>query len=151
MYKLDTIQKRVDVFLSDGSSIPGSFFLEVKSSTHSGNQSLFDLLTNEISYFPFRLEDGEIILIQRDSIVMVALKEKDFDQELSSRKEIPVEVCFISGETLEGKVYSDMPTSNARLSDFLNDAKRFFYIEVEEKDYFVNSRSIKMIRPVPSQ
>ena len=150
MYKLDTIQKRVDVFLSDGSSFPGSFFLEVKSSTHSGNQSLFDLFTIEISFLPFRLEDGEIILLQRDCIVMVALREKEFGQELFSRKEISVDVCFISGETLEGKVYSDLPITHSRLSDFLNDAKRFFYIEGKDKDYLVNSRFIKMVRSVRS-
>ena len=146
MYKLEKIQKKVEAFLSDGSSFTGSFYLEKKSSTHSGCQSLSDLFTNEISFFPFRLEDGEIILLHKDSIVMIAFKEKEFDPEVSVRKEIPVELCFISGDTLEGKVYSDLPTSHARLSDFLNHTRGFFYIEGKDKNYLVNSRFIKMAR-----
>jgi len=150
VFKVDMIKKGAEVFFSNGSSMSGSFFVSQRSSTHLGDELVSDLFSTENLYIPFELEDEEIVLLQKKCIAMAILEENELSKDPSRRKEIETQVCFISGETINGKVYTDLPKSHTRLSDFLNYSKDFFCLDVGDRDYLVNSRFVRMIRPGPS-
>jgi CheY-like chemotaxis protein len=109
------------------------------------------LVNGERSYIPLELGEGKIILVQKRSIVMVLLEANDVRKDLAYQRQIAAQVCFLSGENMEGAVYLDLPKSHSRLSDFLNYSKMFFFLEVGDKDYLVNSQFVKMVCPSPPE
>ena len=150
MYKIDMVKKEAEVFFSDGSSLAGSFFVSPQSSSHSGSQLVSELLIDKNSYLPFELDGEKTIILWRGSIVMVILEKNELNFQTPYLKEIIVQVCLTSGENLDGKVYTDLPESYTRLSDFLNHNDEFFHLEVDSKDHLINSRFVKMVKPGPS-
>ncbi len=149
--KIETTKKRAEIICSDESSLNGSFFVALRAPVREGNELVLDLLVSEKTYLPFELDEGQIVLLQKECIVMIVLEDRDMKKGITYEQEIPAEVRFLSGESIEGKVYSDLPRSHARLSDFLNHSKIFFYLEVGDKDYLVNSRLVKVVRPITSE
>ncbi len=147
--KIETTKKRAEIICSDESSLNGSFFVALRAPTREGNELVLDLLVSEKTYIPFESDEGQIVLLQKECIVMIVLEDRDMKKSITYEQKIPAEVSFLSGESIEGKVYSDLPRSHARLSDFLNNSKAFFYLEVGDKDYLVNSRLVKVVRPIP--
>ena len=149
--KIETTKKKAEIICSDESSLNGSFFVALRAPTREGNELVLDLLVSEKTYLPFELDEGQIVLLQKECIVMIVLEDRDMKKSITYEQKIPAEVRFLSGESIKGKVYSDLPRSHARLSDFLNHSKKFFYLEVGDKDYLVNSRLVKVVRPIPSE
>ena len=150
--KIGKMTRKAEVLFSDGSRLSGNFFVSSTSPTHSGSESIWDMLTSERLYLPFQSDQGDILLIQIECIVMVLLVGNDeMNKDLPYTKTISDQVCFLTGETLEGKFYLDLPESRSRLSDFLNENIKFFYLEAQEKDYLVNSRFVKWVLPVSTE
>ena len=149
MLKLDMIRRRGEVIFSDGSRESGHFFVSPHSASHTGRESIAELLNGERSYIPLESETGAVVLLQKRSIVMVLLEADEMRKDLVYQRRITAQVCFLSEDSMEGTVYLDLPKSHSRLSDFLNYSKAFFYFEAGGKDYLVNSRCVKMVCPSP--
>ncbi|MGD8513070.1 MAG: hypothetical protein PVG85_03890 [Deltaproteobacteria bacterium] len=149
MLKLDMIRRRGEVIFSDGTRESGDFFVSPSSASHTGRESIAELLNGERSYIPLESRAGEVVLLQKRSIVMVLLEADEMRKDLAYQRRITAQVRFLSGESMEGTVYLDLPKSHSRLSDFLNYSKAFFYLEVGDKDYLVNSQFVKMVCPSP--
>ena len=149
--KIETTKKRAEIICSDESRLNGSFFVSLRAPNYEGNELVLDLLVSEKTYLPFELDQGKIVLLQKGCIVMAVLKVSEMKRIISYQNEIPAKVHLLSGKTIEGKVYSDLPRTHARLSDFLNQSKAFFHLEVDDKDYLVNSHFVKIVRPIPSR
>ena len=148
--KIETTKKKAEIICSDESRLTGSFFVSLRAPNHEGDELVLDLLVGERNYLPFELDEGEIVLVQKRCIVMVVLKVREMKRIISYQHKIPAKVRFLSGKIIEGKVYSDLRRTRARLSDFLNQSKAFFYFEVGDKDYLVNSQYIKIVSPIPA-
>ena len=151
MLKLDMIRRRGEVIFSDGTRESGDFFVSPSSASHTGRESIAELLNGERSYIPLESRAGEVVLLQKRSIVMVLLEADEMRKDLAYQRRITAQVRFLSGESMEGTVYLDLPKSRSRLSDFLNYSKAFFYLEVGDKDYVVNSQFVKMVCPSPPE
>jgi hypothetical protein len=143
------IRRRGEVIFSDGTRESGDFFVSPSSASHTGRESIAELLNGERSYIPLESRAGEVVLLQKRSIVMVLLEADEMRKDLAYQRRITAQVRFLSGESMEGTVYLDLPKSHSRLSDFLNYSKAFFYLEVGDKDYLVNSQFVKMVCPSP--
>ena len=143
------IRRRGEVLFSDGTRESGDFFVAPNSASHTGRESIAELLNGERSYIPLESRAGAVVLLQKRSIVMVLLEADEMRKDLAYQRPITAQVCFLSGESMEGTVYLDLPKSHSRLSDFLNYSKAFFYFEVGDKDYLVNSQFVKMVCPSP--
>lgn len=147
MFEVAKIKKKAEVFFSDATAMAGNFFVAPQAPTHAGTESVADLLSNDRLYIPFETTDGRVLLIQKDCIVKILLDEPDIDKNLPYLENTQAKVVFLSGESLEGKVYLDLPKSNSRLSDFLNYSREFFYLEVGKRDYLVNSHFVQYVQP----
>ena len=151
MYRIDMIKRKAKIFFSDGSSLTGSFFVSPRTSSHSGSQLVSELLNAENSYLPFESDDSNIILVRKESLTMIVLERNELNTSSPYRKQIAVHVCFISGHSENGMVYTDLPESSTRLSDFLNHHNEFFPLDVDGKNCLMNSRFVKMVKPGPSE
>ena len=114
------------------------------------SECLLGLLLDERAYLPFEMDGEEIVLLQKGCMVMIESEGCEYLKMVPFQKKIEVRICFLSGQTLEGKVYSDLPQTKARLSDFLNHSPRFFCMEVGGKEYLINTRFIKSVYPRPA-
>ena len=145
--RLETIKKRAEVRMADGSHMSGSFFVSPESSISIGEETIYEILTGDRSYLPFEKDDGGVALLQKGSIEMIRLMERELDKDLPFHREIYARIFFLSGEAIEGFVFSDLPKSYLRLSDYVNLSKEFFYIQVGADDYLINSRWVKLLEP----
>jgi len=145
--KVEMIKKKVEVYISDDSRLSGHFFLSLRAQGHTRSQCLLDLLLDERAYLPFEVDGKEIVLLQKGGIVMIESGGCEYLKLVPFRKKMGLQICFFSGRTLEGKVYSDLPQTKSRLSDFLNHSPRFFCMEVDGKEYLLNTRFIKSVHP----
>lgn len=146
--KIETLRKKAEVFFSDESRLEGCFFVAQLAPGYMRKECIIDLFTGERAYLPFETADGEILLLQKKNIVMVITEESELEGHLIYQQKLSAEVQFISGKTIRGNIYSDLPPNYLRLSDYLNQHTTFFLLDVDSKAHLVNSRFVKIVRPV---
>ena len=145
---IEMSKKKAEVLFSDGSRLPGHFFVLLDTQGRLGAECLLDLLLDERSFLPFEKDEGQILLIQKGSVVMVISEGREYLEGIPYQKKMGARISLLSGQSLEAKVYNDLPRNRSRLSDFLNHSSKFFCVEVEGKEYLVNRRFIKSVEPM---
>jgi hypothetical protein len=148
VFKIEKEVKGAEILFPDGTRLTGRFFVSHTSKKHTGPECIVDLFSEEDTYIPFELEEGDIVLLQKKNIVMLRLEEKEVNRNLPFLKRIGAQISLVPGQTLQGEVYVDLPESRSRLSDFLNYCREFFYIEDGNEEYLVNSEFVKYVRPI---
>jgi len=132
---------------SDGHSIGGHFFISPSPKGFSGNENVIELLNDDRFYIPFEIAEDEISLLQKGSIVMVRMAISEMPKDLPYLSRTSTKIFLLSGDILEGQVFIDLPKTRTRLSDFLNFSKKFFFIDVDEQDFLINTKFVKMVMP----
>ncbi len=145
--KLKTQKRQAEIKFSDGHSICGHFFISPHPKGHPGGDNVIELLNDDRSYTPFKIAKGQVSLLQKESIMMVRMAISEMRKDLPYQNRTFAKVFLISGNILEGHVFIDLPKTHTRLSDFLNFSKKFFFIEVDEQDFLVNTKFVKMVIP----
>jgi hypothetical protein len=145
--KLRTQKRQAEIKFSDLHSVCGRFFISPHPKGLPGSEYVIGLLNDDRSYIPFEMSEGEISLLQKDSIMLVKMAISEMRRDLPYQNCASAKVFLLSGDILEGSVFIDLPKTHKRLSDFLNFSKTFFFIEVGGHDFFVNTKFVKMVRP----
>jgi hypothetical protein len=145
--KLKTQKRQAETKFSDGHSICGSFFISPHSKGLTGSESVIKLLNEDRPYVPFEMAEGEISLLQKDSIMMVRMAVSEMPKDLPYLIRTPTKVFLLSGDIIEGHVFIDLPKSHNRLSDFFNFSKKFFFTDVNGQDLLINTKFVKMVMP----
>lgn len=130
--------------LSNGTSVPGCFFISENSRTHSGPEGVKDVLNSETGFFPFETRQSggmTTILYNREHVVMVELQDKDEPRrnpgyDVASVKH--VRMLMSNGASLHGAVHVFRPQGSDRLSDFARSRDVFQYLEAERTTYIIN-------------
>jgi hypothetical protein len=145
LLKIQKEKRAAEVIYRDRSRQAGSFFVSLTSSHRHGPESIADLLNGERRYLPFEMEDGPVVIVQKNAILMVCLQEREVAEIPQRSDRVLAEVTFLSGHQVTGIIYNDLPSSYPRLSDCLNGARRFFHLEIESTDCLINSDSVKHV------
>jgi hypothetical protein len=145
--RIDKVRRGAEIFLTDGSRLAGTFFLSPNSPTRPGGERVSELLSGRTPFLPFHLRDGDVVFVHKEAMSRVLLEQREVDENLPYLQKAGVLVHLLSGETLEGSVYLDLPQDRSRLSDFLNQCLGFFYLEAGDAQYLVNPSCVKMVRP----
>jgi len=145
--KLKTQKRQAEIMFSDGHSIGGHFFISPSPKGFSGNENVIELLNDDRFYIPFEIAEDEISLLQKGSIVMVRMAISEMPKDLPYLSRTSTKIFLLSGDILEGQVFIDLPKTRTRLSDFLNFSKKFFFIDVDEQDFLINTKFVKMVMP----
>ena len=155
-FRVEKSHARATLTLSNGTSVPGCFFISGNSRTHTGPEGIKDVLNGETGFFPFERPDGrQTILYNRDHVVFVALADKEEprrDPGYHVAKRRVVAILMSNGTRLHGAVRVFRPEGRDRLSDFTKTDERFQYLETEHATYIINVRHIVELTeesPVP--
>lgn len=155
-----TVPKRevpVEVVLSDGLPLRLRIFLSENAESHSGFERPSDLLNGAECFIPAVDGRGEVVLLNRDSmLVMSVAADHEFGgadprpEELGSEETTRalVDIMLEDGSTLRGLLTYLLPAAQRRLQDFLNLDDRFVTIRHDEAARLINKRRIVRVTPV---
>lgn len=148
IYRVEKSELPVVIFQADGSVMKGVVFLSAMAYTHTGQQTLHDLMKEEGDFFPFRSDAGGFCIANKKTITHIRFEppEEDPEQQFLGSKE-DVDIKFVGGEQLVGTVSIEMPEGKTRLFDFVNAMEGFFLLANQEAHYLVNVTQIRDISP----
>ena len=146
--KLKTQKRQAEIKFSDDQSIGGQLFTSTSLKAFPGIDSVIKLLNDERSFIPFECSEGDISLLHKESIMLVRMIVGEMPRDLPFQNRTLAKFYLLSGDTLEGSVFIDLPNTHMRLSDFLNLSQRFIFIGIDEQDFFVNTKFVKMVKPL---
>ncbi len=143
---------RAHLELADGERHHGVIFLIPSAPRHTGGETPLEMLNRTEEVFPFRTDDGQILLVAKAQtlcLTVAAIDEvEDPDRTHTARAE-QVEVALTNGTRLTGAVRIEMPETRARLLDFLNAAPNpFFAVRGEGETHYVNRNQVAFVRPM---
>jgi hypothetical protein len=150
VYYVEKSELPVVVFQVDGSVMKGVVFLSACAYSHTGQQSLLDLMRGPGDFFPFRTDAGAFCVANKQTITHIRF---DPPAEALAYKSIgdreDVDIKFVGGEQLSGTVTIERPEGRNRLFDFFNLLKDFFLLQSQEAYYLVNVKQVRDVNPRP--
>ena len=126
-YRVEKLRQAVSVVLVDGRRLDGDVFLADHARARPTPEEPIDLLNEEADYFPFFLNEQEVILLAKAHVSRV----ETFAGENEPVAEMPdgsmgVEITLVDGTAISGFVPLEKRGEQTRLLDFLNNyTKRF--------------------------
>lgn len=148
-FRVEKTRADAVVTLSNGESTPGCFFVAGGSARHTGPERVGDLLNSERGFFPFEIR-GHTVLLHRDHVVMVALRDDEarLDPGYAVATRRVASLLLSGGRRLVGAVRVYRPQGRDRLSDWAHDGERFRYIETADATMLVNVDHVLEVREV---
>ena len=155
-----TVPKRevaAEVVLPDGIPLRLRIFLNERAESHSGFERPSDLFNGAEGFIPTVDERGELVLLNRDSLMVVSVaSEHEFggadprpeELALDDTTRALVDVTLEDGSTVRGLLTYLMPVAQRRLQDFLNLDERFLTLRDQKVARLINKRRIARVTPV---
>jgi hypothetical protein len=105
LYHVEKTAVEVRLLLADGSRLAGSVFLSEFSPTHSGRQSLEDLMNEPNPFLAFTTAQGRFVLVGKEHVVAV---ETPFDAPSVSGfwSRLSARLKLTGGHTIEGRLWT---------------------------------------------
>jgi hypothetical protein len=150
VYHVEKSKLPVVVFQADGSVMKGVVFLSASAYSHTGQQSLLDLMRGPGDFFPFCTDAGAFCVANKQTITHIRVDpptEASTYEPLGERED--VDIKFVGGEQLSGTVTIEGPDGRNRLFDFFNSMKDYFLLQNQEAYYLVNVKQIRNVNPRP--
>lgn len=132
--------------LAPGTSVSGSFFVALQTSTHEGAERIGDLLNAQAGFFPFELRDGTTVLYNRMHLVAVALEpgvteaERDPGYDVATHRHVGM--LLSTGMRVKGKVAVYAAPGRDRLSDYARWPQTFRYVVTQKNTLIINATHI---------
>jgi hypothetical protein len=145
--KIEKFKCRANVHFSTGGSLDVHFFLGYQAGTHSGPETLLDVLNTDRAFVP--VEDilmDEVLLIGKTRIVYLELPDSDPLLQGEGLVELPVTIELVNGETLRGNFLTDLPAESRRASDYLNLMPRYICLQSEPHWLVINKAYVLSVK-----
>jgi hypothetical protein len=140
------------VTLSDGRIMQGCVFVCEFNATHTGPESVKDLMNDGPGFFPLEVNEPAgttIRLLNRTHVLFVTLSsDSELKQAPGADVAIrrPVRLILDNGTRLDGYVPVSRPRGRDRLSDHTRWSESFWYLDVPPTTVIVNaSRVIELL------
>lgn len=144
-HQISVESRPIDLILTSGIRLSGEMFLQLHGLHGSGTQRVGEVLNDENNFLPVRTAEG-LKLVNLDQIVAVSVAaETEFDSILALGEEHQVRVTTSVGETLDTRIYVNLPIGRNRPKDFLDQKKRFLLFNVDEKVVYIARRKIVFV------
>ena len=126
-YRIEKVRYPVELTLASGDRLQGDMFLQAFARFRAGPEEPLDVLNGPEKFLPLELSSGELLLVQKHEIAVVAtaLPETDYAAETGIIG-MHVDISFVFGETKRGSVFPELPSDRPRLVDFLNNTPLHF-------------------------
>jgi hypothetical protein len=136
-----TLERPVVIVLAGGEEARVTLYLASLSSRHAGPETLEEFLNAPARFVAVRYPNGGHALVRRDAVLLVraAAESRSAVDDLASLPSIDlVHVRLDGGAELDGVLQRVDSAPRTRLSDYFNDAPRFFPLEVSGGLVYVN-------------
>ena len=141
-FQVEKKQAEVTIFLVDGQERAGVLFLSPFSPTHSGSQTLIELLHEPEPFVPFLRADKAFMLLNKKQISHLKYLP-DEDTPATIGEPIEVNITFVNGKQLSGSTVLETPEGKGRLLDYMNSGPGYFSLDCGAGEvYLVNPRVI---------
>jgi hypothetical protein len=144
-FRVEKARSDATLFLTNGTSSRGNFFVSGGAPSHAGPERIKDVLNAGPGFFPFEVLGAggatQTILYNREHIVFVELAgnhEPALDPGYDVAMRRDVAMLLSSGTRLHGVVSIYRPHGCDRLSDFARSPEPFLYLETRNATYLVN-------------
>ena len=126
-YRIEKVRHRVELTLASGDRLEGDIFLQAFARFRAGPEEPIDVLNEPERFVPLVMASGELLLVQKSQIAVVAtaLPETDYAAE-TGIVGMHVELTFVFGDTRQGSVFPELRADRPRLVDFLNNTPLHF-------------------------
>ena len=140
IFRVEKLRRAVHVVLTDGRRLDGELFLAERTKARSGPEEPIDLLNEDAPFFPFFLNEQEVLLVAKAQVSRVETAALDGEQGTEMPEgATAVEIALTDGATISGFIPIEKRGEQTRLLDFLNGyAKRFVPIYWGEQVCLVN-------------
>ncbi len=145
--KIAKLKQKAKVYESRGSRLDVNFHLRQIAETHSGRETILDILNSKTSFIPLEdLKAGDILFLNKSEMVRVELHEREIAPEIRIPLEVPVQVKLTNGEILLGNFLIDMPPARSRVSDYLNYSPQYLYLCQNKGDVILNKAYMHSVK-----
>ena len=127
LFRVEKLRRAVRVVLTDGRRLDGDVFLAERTRIRAEPQEPIDLLNEDAPFFPFFLNEQEMLLVAKAQVTRVETAAVDSDPSAEMPDgAMAVEITLIDGSTISGFVPLEKRGEQTRLLDFLNGYVRRF-------------------------
>lgn len=137
---------QVELVMVNGLRISGETFLQLQGAYLTGPQRVGEILDDEEIFLPVRNNSNQVQLVNLEQVVSVSLSaELEFDPLLALGEQYQVRVEPVVGDTVEARIFVNLPGNKSRVKDFLNQKKRFLpFLQEERVIYFARKRILRV-------
>lgn len=149
-YRIEKVRHRVELTLVNGKRLEGDIFLQAFARFRAGPEEPLDVLNDADAFLPLVLSTGELLVVQKAQIAVVATELPPTDESAETGVlGMRVEITLVNGETRSGSVFPEVRADRPRLVDFLNDTPlRFLPLFAAEHLLLVSRKHVAYARPV---
>ena len=147
LFRVEKLRRAVRVVLTDGRRLDGDVFLAERTRSRAEPQEPVDLLNEDAPFFPFFLNEQEVLLVAKEQVTRVETAAPDAEAAADMPDgAMAVEITLIDGSTISGFVPLEKRGEQTRLLDFLNGyLKRFIPVFWGEQVCLVNRSLIASV------
>jgi hypothetical protein len=141
LFRVEKLRRAVRVVLTDGRRLDGDVFLAERTKSRAEPQEPIDLLNEDAPFFPFFLNEQEVLLVAKEQVTRVETAASDGGEASADMPDgaMAVEITLIDGSSISGFVPLEKRGEQTRLLDFLNGyLKRFIPVFWGEQVCLVN-------------
>lgn len=146
-FRVEKLRQAVSVVLVDGRRLDGDVFLWECTRAGPEPEQPIDLLNEGDEFFPFFLNEQEVILLAKHHVSRAETRAPEADalSELADER-MGVEITMKDGSAISGFVPLEKRGEHTRLLDFLNNyAKRFIPVFWGDQVCLVNRSLIASV------
>ena len=149
-YRIEKVRHRVELTLASGQRLQGDIFLQACARFRAGPEAPLDVLNEAEPFIPLVLASGELLLVQKSHIAVVATELPDVDDAAETGViGMHVEIILSDGSTRTGSVFPELRADRPRLVDFLNNTPlHFLPLFATDQLMLVSRTHIAYARPV---
>jgi hypothetical protein len=146
LFRVEKLRRAVRVVLTDGRRLDGDVFLAERTKIRAEPQEPIDMLNEDAPFFPFFLNEQEVLLVAKEQVTRVETAVPDGESSDMPDGAMAVEITLIDGSTISGFVPLEKRGEQTRLLDFLNGyLKRFIPVFWGEQVCLVNRSLIASV------
>ena len=147
LFRVEKLRRAVRVVLTDGRRLDGDVFLAERTRSRAEPQEPIDLLNEDAPFFPFFLNEQEVLLVAKEQVTRVETAAPDGEAVADMPDgAMAVEITLIDGSSVSGFVPLEKRGEQTRLLDFLNGyLKRFVPVFWGEQVCLVNRSLIASV------
>ena len=146
-YRVEKLRRAVSVVLVDGRRLEGDVFLWERTRVRTDPEEPIDLLNEDEDFFPFFLNEQEVILLAKEHVTRAETAAPDVEAtgDLPDGR-MGVEITLADGTAISGFVPLEKRGEHTRLLDYLNSySKRFIPVFWGEQVCLVNRSLIASV------